>query len=64
MHDLKFTVSGIAREARVPEATVRNWADAGLLPCQRDSAGRRLFEAEAIMQATVLREARPERRGR
>ena len=59
-----LTSSGLAAETKVPPATIRNWVRKGLINCQFDSAGRRLFSDEAIEQVVKLREVSwHERRG-
>ena len=52
------TISAVANASANPQTTVRAWADKGLLPCRRDSAGRRLFPDSAIPAAIRLREAK------
>lgn len=43
----QLTTGEVAREARISEHRVRVYADAGLLPCERDSTGRRFFYPDA-----------------
>jgi DNA-binding transcriptional MerR regulator len=43
-----FTTGYLAREGKTAEATVRNWANKGLISCIYDSAGRRLFDDTAL----------------
>ncbi|GAA2546412.1 helix-turn-helix domain-containing protein [Pseudonocardia hydrocarbonoxydans] len=43
-----LTVTTTARVLDVSEATVRRWADAGHLPCQRTPGGTRRFLADDV----------------
>ena len=43
-------LSAAAREACVAENTLRRLADAGVVACTRDSAGRRLFDRRDIAE--------------
>lgn len=64
MNEQLLTVGGIAQKADVPAPTIRAWVRRGLLTCQRDSAGRRLFDDAAVATALKLRAATwHERRG-
>jgi hypothetical protein len=38
----------VAKEFDVTGTTVRNWSDRGILPCTRDSVGRRLFKRRDV----------------
>jgi DNA-binding transcriptional MerR regulator len=55
MNSQLLTVGGIAAETRVPAPTIRAWARRGLIECQRDSAGRRLFNQAVVAQVLKLR---------
>jgi DNA-binding transcriptional MerR regulator len=46
-----LTVSAFARAVGVPEDTLRAYADRGLIPVQRDSANRRIFDAADVDRA-------------
>jgi len=56
-----LTTAGIAREAGVSETRIRVYADAGIIECVRDSAGRRAFPASAVKQAREAFERRTRR---
>ncbi len=49
-----LSVSETARLVRMSESTVKRWADAGDLPCQRTGRGDRLFRAADV--ETLVRE--------
>jgi DNA-binding transcriptional MerR regulator len=46
-----LTVSAFARAVGIPENTLRDYADRGLIPVQRDSANRRVFSAADVQRA-------------
>jgi excisionase family DNA binding protein len=49
MTNLKcLTTKGVARLCRVSDATVKRWAEAGLLQAERTSGGHRRFRAEEV----------------
>ena len=52
-----LTVGGIAAATGAPAPTIRAWVRRGLIKCQRDSAGRRLFDQYALSKACELRAA-------
>lgn len=47
-----LTVSEAARVLGVAAKTVREWSDAGKLPCQRTAAGFRVYDATEIRAFT------------
>ncbi len=49
-----YHVKELARLAGVTEHTIRFYSDQGLLPCQRDSNNRRLFDESAVEMLTVI----------
>lgn len=56
---VNLTIGAIAREVGVCVQTIRSYADAGLIPCERDSVGRRMFTEESVEAArSVLRNRR------
>lgn len=62
MHDQ--TTTAIAREASVLPATVRLYADLGLLDYITSSEGRRLFQKTAAQRVREIYAERMARRGR
>lgn len=58
----RLKVGAVARAAGISEQLVRDYANAGLLDCELDSSGHRLFDHEAPAQAREIRESR--QRGR
>lgn len=52
----QMTVSEVARELCVSEATVRNLEGRGILPAARLSNGTRLFERAAVDKVKTMRE--------
>lgn len=55
-----LTTAAVARQAGVSEKRVRVYADAGLIECARDSAGRRVFPLTApkLVRELFLRRTR------
>ena len=53
----------VAIEGRVTPATVRWWADRGLLPVQRTVGGRRLFRRDDVDHFLEARRASKDRAG-
>ena len=43
----QLSTGEVAREAKISEHRVRVYADAGLLPCERDATGKRFFSPDA-----------------
>lgn len=43
----QLSTGEVAREAQISEHRVRVYADAGLLPCERDPTGKRFFSPDA-----------------
>lgn len=60
----RLTVGTVARGVPCSEQVVRLYADMGLIPCERDSRGSRLFTPEAVLLARTIREQRLANRGR
>ena len=58
-----LTVGGVARAAGVSEWTVREYAKRNLIPHWVDSAGRRLFDENAIQAVRAVYARRPASRG-
>jgi len=56
-----LTTSGVACGANISEHRVRVYADAGIIECVRDSAGRRTFQESAVKQAREAHERRTRR---
>ena len=52
-------ISEAARRLRKNEATVRRLTDKGLIPCQLDSEGRRLFNSEDIDRIAAEKSRKP-----
>jgi len=46
-----LTIGALRKETRISLPTLRRYADAGWIDCVIDSSGRRIFTAEAILQA-------------
>lgn len=46
-----LTVGGVAKAAGLHPDTIRSYVREGLLKCERDSAGRRLFSLRAVAAA-------------
>lgn len=49
-----MTIGTVAREVGVCAQTIRSYADAGFIPCERDSVGRRMFGEDSIRIARNL----------
>lgn len=59
MYESKIlTTSAFARALGIPEHTLRDYTDRGLIPTQRDSAGRRVFNANDLAYARDVVERR------
>jgi DNA-binding transcriptional MerR regulator len=58
------TVSEVARGAEIHDTSVRNYANAGLLPTRRLANGIRLFQVEAIEQARAIHAEHMANKGR
>ncbi len=43
-----YTIRQFAEMFQITEHTVRYYTDVGLLPCQRDSGNRRIFDEESV----------------
>jgi DNA-binding transcriptional MerR regulator len=57
-----LTVGGLAALLGMREQTVRHWARKGWISCDRDSSGRRLFDAISVQEARAFRDERAKRR--
>jgi DNA-binding transcriptional MerR regulator len=51
-----LSAGGVALASGVPQLTLRRWTRDGLIPYHRDSAGRRYYTHEAVVEAKKLRE--------
>jgi MerR family transcriptional regulator/heat shock protein HspR len=58
-----LTIQSAAHEAGVTPNTLRTYERLGLLAPTRDSAGRRLFNAEDVAQARMIAKQRLASRG-
>ena len=58
------TIGSTARAAKVAVATVRAYADKGLVECIRTADGRRMFQASAAQRVREIYRERMARRGR
>lgn len=56
------TLGTVSKESGVSVPTLRLYADSGLIPCIRDSVGRRLFQHDAGQLALRVRQERMNRR--
>lgn len=57
------TLGTVSRESNVSVPTLRLYADSGLIPCIRDSVGRRLFPESAVEAARRVRKERTRAHG-
>lgn len=53
-----LTIGTMSKKTGISKPTLRLYADSGLVPCQKDSVGRRLFEAGAPKIALRVRDER------
>lgn len=61
---VRLTVGAVSRGAGLSPPTIRLYADAGWIPCEVDSTGRRLFHHVAIELAKRVHVERMQRVGR
>jgi DNA-binding transcriptional MerR regulator len=57
----KLRTSAFARRAGISERVARMYGDKGLIPCERDSTGGRLFDDRHVVRARTLFEKRTAR---
>jgi len=60
----RLTVGAMVRKAGLSAPTIRLYADSGLIPCEADSTGRRLFPPMAVEMAKRVHAERMARVGR
>ena len=53
-----LTTNAVAQRTGAPATTVVAWANRGLIRCERDSTGRRLFDASVIDVVKALHATR------
>ncbi len=53
-----LTIGSMSKVTGISKPTLRLYADSGLVPCQIDSVGRRLFDASAPKIALRVRDQR------
>ena len=58
-----LTIGALRAATGISAPTLRRYGDAGLISCTVDSAGRRLFPAEAVDEAKRVRARHAERAG-
>jgi len=63
MKEVLLTLPELARRTGISLPTLRLYSDSGLVPCQYDTRGNRLFVEAAVEKARQVRASRTRRLG-